>query len=113
MVNNYTLITLFKYKTKILHNVNETIQGETRQLQSIGLTIENLIGLHCEIRSLNYLKPESLLQQSCLSYEIPVLNLQLRNNHTKLSHQNVCTITQQISHGIFITENLNNDPIYA
>jgi len=86
MVNDYTLITLFKHKTTRLHNVNETIQGETCQLQSIGLTIENLIGLHCEISSLNYLKLESLLQQSCLNYEIPVLNLQVRNNHTKLSH---------------------------
>lgn len=47
MVNNYTLITLFKYKITRLPNVNETIQGETCQLQSIGLTIENLIGLHC------------------------------------------------------------------
>jgi len=86
MVNNYTLINLFKYKTKRLHNVNETIQGETCQLQSIGLTTENLIGLHCEVSSFNDLKLESLLQQSCLSYEIPILNLQVRNNHRKLSH---------------------------
>jgi len=85
MVNNYTLINLFTYKTKRLHNVNETIQGETCQLQSIGLTTENLIGLHCEV-IFNYLKLLSLLQKTCLSYEIPVLNLQVRNNHTKLSH---------------------------
>jgi hypothetical protein len=61
MVNNYTLITSFKYKTKILHNVNETIQGEISQLKSIALTIENLIGLHSKISSLKYLKLASLL----------------------------------------------------
>ena len=86
MVNNYTLINLFKYKTKRLHNVNETIQGETCQLQSIGLTTEYLIGLHREVSLFNYLKLESLLQQSCLSYETPILNLHIRNNHTKLFH---------------------------
>jgi hypothetical protein len=65
MVNNYTLITLFKYKTTILHNVNETIQGEICQLKSIGLTIENLIGSYSKVSSLKYLKLASFVKRSC------------------------------------------------
>jgi hypothetical protein len=71
IVNNYTLIALFKYK---LYNINETIQGGICQLKSIGLIFENVIGLYSKVSSFKNLKLASLLEKNCLKTEIPILS---------------------------------------